>query len=463
MSKRKNFVVAADAYKMTHWLQTPPGTQIISSYLESRGGMFDETMMYGLQGLIKEHFAGQVVQPWMINEAEELCKEVFGTDKYFNRKGWTHILNKHDGRLPIRIRAVPEGLAVPTHNVLCVVENTDPLVPWLTNFCETLLMQVWYPITVATLAWKIRRLIAKFAEKTGCPVSPFHLNDFGFRGVSSFESSGIGGSAVLASGWLGTDTLSAIMYLKKFYHAKACGHSVFATEHSTTTIWGLDNEQECWEHALAVAPDDAILSFVVDSKDTVEAVSNIIGVKLKEKILARKGKVVCRPDSGDPVKVSVEVLQILWNRFGGTTNPETGYKILDPHVGVIYGDGINYRSIGDILEAVVAAGFCVSNIVFGMGGKLLQGVDRDTQKFAFKCSWAQVNGKGREVFKQPKTDSGKNSKKGLIKLARTEFNQLCTIPLTDTKYDDILVPVFENGEILRSWTLDEVRKLADCQ
>ena len=184
-------------------------------------------------------------------------------------------------------------------------------------------------------------------------------------------------------------------------------------------------------------------------------------VELIEFVRERHSKVVCRPDSGDPAKMSVEVMQMLWTRFGGTTN-EQGFKVLDPHIGVIYGDGINISTIDQILMAVVSAGFCVSNIVFGMGGALLQQVNRDTQKFAFKCSWAQVNGVGRDVFKQPKTDAGKNSKKGQLKLVQSNFGQLVTVPVT-APGQDLLVPVFENGELLRSYTLDEVRALASKQ
>ncbi len=455
MPKNPNIILTTDAYKQTHWLQYPPGTTRVYSYLESRGGQFENTLFFGLQYLLKEYFCGQVVHPWMLTEAEEFDKELFFTDAYFNKAGWKKLLNKYGGILPLRIKALPEGMIVPTHNALITVEQTvdDPDLAFLTNLIESHLLQVWYPTTVATLSYEIKKLIQSYAEKTGTICNPFHLNDFGLRGASSLETAAIGGAGHLVN-FLGTDNLPAMQLLKKYYHAKACGHSVYASEHSTTTIYGLDFEEDAFRHFLKTAPDDAIVSIVVDSKDTIHAVGEILGNKLKDLILNRKGKVVVRPDSGNPVEMSVQCLQILENRFGVTENAQ-GFKVLNPRVGVIYGDGIEYDSINSILENVVANKFCVSNIVFGMGGALLQKVNRDTQRFAFKCAWANVNGKGREVFKQPTTDKTKNSKRGRMKVVRQDFGVLTTVPET-TPGKDELVTVFENGELLRSWTLEEV-------
>jgi nicotinamide phosphoribosyltransferase len=423
--------------------------------------MFDETLFFGLQYILAQHFSGPVITKDVIAHAEEVSKSVFGTDKYFNRKGWEHILEHHQGFLPIRIKAVPEGLIVPTSNVLVTMENTDDAVPFITNFCESILLQTWYPVTVATLSWHIRKLINKFAIQTGTQTSDFHLNDFGLRGVSSYESAGIGGAAHLVN-FKGTDNLPAIELLRYYYDAVVSGFSVFATEHSTTTVFGgPEHEIEAYRHFLSQLPEDKIGSFVVDSFDTLEAVGTILGVTLKDEIMKRSGKIVVRPDSGTPWEVSVQVLQMLWNRFGGTVNHK-GFKVLDPHVGMIYGDGINYQSIEMILENVVKAGFCVSNLVFGMGGALLQQCNRDTQKFAFKCSWADVNGVPRDVWKKPVTDLGKSSKRGRLKLVRSDFGALVTQP-EDAPGQDLLTTVFEDGVLLKMQSLEQIRALVATQ
>lgn len=454
-NKKTNFILATDAYKQTHWKQYPAGTSHIYSYLESRGGQFDKTVFYGLQILLKKYFEGIVVEQWMIEEADEFCKKMFGFD-YFNRAGWQRIVDVHGGKLPIRIKAVPEGTVVPLHNVLITVENTDPEIPFITNFVETLLVEVWYPITVATKSYFIKKVIEEYATKAGETVSPFHLNDFGFRGVSSKESAGIGGSAHLVN-FMGTDTLEGTRYAMKYYGADVCGFSVMAAEHSTVTSYGKENEAFAYERFLDSFPSEALLSIVCDSYDTMNAVDNIFGKQLKDKILARKGKLVVRPDSGYPPQIAVDVLESLWKNFGGTVN-ENGYKVLDQHVGVIYGDGIDIDSIDRILMNVVDLhGFAPSNIVFGMGGALLQQVNRDTEKFAFKCSAACINDKWVDIWKDPVTDTGKTSKPGRLVLLKDEKGEYSTSNNMWASPQDVMQVVFENGEIKKEYTFDEVR------
>jgi nicotinamide phosphoribosyltransferase len=459
----ENICLATDAYKQTHWMQYPKGTQKIYSYLEARGGYHSATMFFGLQYIIKKHLEGIRVTQEMINEADDFCRGVFGQN-YFNREGWEYILKKYDGRLPIRIKAVPEGTVVPVHNVLMTVENTDPKVPFITNFVETLLMEIWYPINVATNSYYIKKLIEGYCKKAGESLSPFHLNDFGYRGVSSKESAAIGGLAHLVN-FLGTDTLAAIEAGMKYYYSDVCGYSVFAAEHSTVTAYGRENEAKAYESFIDNAPDDAILSIVCDSYDTTNAVNNIFGKQLKEKILKRKGKIVLRPDSGYPPDIAREIIWSLWKNFGGTENA-AGYKVLNPKVGVIYGDGIDIQMIGSILFKVVDMGeFAPSNIIFGMGGALLQQVNRDTHQFAFKCSAAKINDAWQEIYKQPKTDSTKDSKCGRLTLLKTKdgyetVNDRINSPDSP---DDQLVTVFENGYLLKPYTLQEVRDLAANQ
>ena len=458
-----NAILNSDAYKLSHWLQYPKQTEIVYSYLESRGGKFDYTVFFGLQYFLETYLQGTVITKEFIDEAELFSKELFGAD-YFNRKGWEYILNKYNGKLPVRIKAVREGSVVPTKNVLFTIENTDENVPWLTNFLETILLEVWYPITVATLSRNIKEKIKFYADKTGCQVSPFHLNDFGFRGVSSPESAGLGGAAHLVN-FLGTDTLAGIRLANKIYNSGVCGHSVFATEHSTTTIYGRDNEIQAYENFISTCPE-GIISLVSDSYNIYKAIE-MFGTTLKDKILSRGqntgfAKLVVRPDSGDPVKMSLEVIQLLEKYFGSTVN-EKGYKTLNPKVGVIYGDGINFESIGEILDNITNNGYSTDNIVLGCGGKLLQDVNRDTLKFAIKCCWAKVDGKGREVYKDPITDQGKVSKKGKLKLVIVDGQYKTVNEHECPELEDQLVTVFENGELFNKQNFSDIRKNAEIK
>ena len=455
---RENLILQTDAYKLTHWLHYPKGTRNVYSYFESRGGEGDHTVFFGLQYLIKRHLEGVRITQEDIDGAEKFSERVFGTKSYFNRAGWEHILTEHGGRLPVRIRAVPEGTVVSKRNVLMTVENTDQKVPWLTNVLETLLVRVWYPTTVCTLSYEIRRLIQKWCEHTGCEISPFHLNDFGYRGVSSEESAAIGGLAHLVN-FQGTDTLAAIKCADDYYGASGfVGGSVMAAEHSTITSHGMQNEGEAYLQIIDAADPNLPVSIVSDSYNIEEAL-DLFGLQLKEAVLSRPGKLVVRPDSGNPPDQAVLCLRRLWEHFGGTEN-EMGFRVLDPRVGVIYGDGINTKSIGEICKAVFEAGYAMSNIIFGMGGGLLQQLDRDTHKFAFKCSAVRIDGEWRDVWKNPVTDTGKHSKPGRLRLARTEkgFN---TEPFVEGG-EDVLEDVFVNGDLLRKHTLDEVRETVNA-
>jgi nicotinamide phosphoribosyltransferase len=447
-----------DAYKQTHHIQYPEGTEYIYSYLESRGGVFDYTVFYRLQVYLERYLKGAVVTHADIEYSKQVCRLVFG-QPYFNEKGWAYIVEEHGGKLPVEIKAAPEGSVIPNRNVMVTIENTDPNVPWLTNFLEPLLLKVWYPSAVATQSREIKKMISGYSALAGEQVSPFHLNDFGYRGVSSEESAGIGGSAHLVN-FLGTDNLPGILYAGKYYDAGICGFSVMAAEHSTVTAYGKDNELSAYAHIIGRTPDDATVSVVCDSYDAINAVDKLFGTCLRTQIMSRKGKTVIRPDSGDPVQMSRKVLEILWNRFGGTVN-DNGYKVLDPHVGVIYGDYISLAMIDNILkEVTVNRKFAPSNIIFGMGGRLLQGVNRDTLGMSFKCSSAKIGGEWRDVYKEPKTDSFKISKRGKLRLSRNTMCGFETFP-KDSGTQDELVTVFKDGDVLKTWTFDEIRKRAE--
>lgn len=466
--ERPNLILMTDAYKQTHWMQYPEGCKTVYSYLEARGGESPVTVFFGLQYIMKRYLEGVVVTQEDIEEADAFCKRLFGVDTYFNREGWQRIVDVHGGRLPIKISAVPEGFVVPTGNVLMTIENTDENLPWLTNFVETILLKVWYPISTATNSYRIKQIIGEYAEKTGGEVSPFHLNDFGYRGGPSEESTRLCGAAHLTSFW-GTDTLGGITLLDEYYNGmdseEPVGMSVFATEHSTTTIHVQEENQiDEWNfmrRCMANAPDGAILSFVSDSYDFRNTVTNGFGDYLKQDILdfgGRGGRVVVRPDSGNPIEESRWCVGELMRIFGQEEN-ERGYSVLPPFIGVIYGDGININSIPKILDAQYRSGFAIDgrNLVFGMGGGMHTSTTRDTHQFAIKCSAAQdKNGNWIDVYKNPATMSSKSSKRGRLNLYFDEKdNSFQTV--NQPVHENILYPVFVNGQVTLEYTLEGIR------
>ncbi|NOT75068.1 MAG: nicotinate phosphoribosyltransferase [Cyclobacteriaceae bacterium] len=463
--KTQNLLLLADAYKYSHYNLYAPGTTKIYSYLESRGGIFDSTVFYGLQYYLKEYLQGPAFTKENIDEAEEILNGVFGRKGVFKRENFDHILQQYGGNLPVRIKAVPEGTIVPVKNALMTIENTDPKCFWLTNFLETLLMQVWYPSTVATLSHEIRKIVEMNFDQTASEESKnsidFVLNDFGFRGVSSVESAGLGGSAHLLN-FMGSDTVYASLVAKKYYEAKKVyGMSVPATEHSIMTLKGVNGEKEIFENLLNAYPD-GILSVVSDSYNIFNAVGELWGNEFKDRILQRNGTLVIRPDSGDPVQTLLKVFEILFERFGFTINSK-GYRVLPKQVRVIQGDGIDHDSIQSIYEALKRNGISAENLLLGMGGALLQKVNRDTQKFALKCSYAEVGGQKIDVRKSPMEinengemiQSFKASKAGRLKLIQTQEG-LKTIAESNPG-EDVMKTVFENGELKKTYTFEQIR------
>jgi nicotinamide phosphoribosyltransferase len=344
---------------------------------------------------------------------------------------------------------------------MATVENTDIRFPWLTNYMETLLLKVWYPITVATLSREIKRVFLFHLERTGDPsLIPFKLHDFGYRGVTSEETAAIGGAAHLVN-FQGTDTIAGIALVREYYGAREMpGFSVPAAEHSTITAWGREHEADAYRNMLLQFPD-GIVACVSDSYNVFNACQHIWGEELRELVMARNGVLVIRPDSGDPKTVVLRVLDILGEKFGFEINSK-GYKVLVKQVRVIQGDGMNYWTIQDVLTALTRAGWSADNITFGMGGALLQQVNRDTQKFAFKCSNVTVNGESRAVWKDPITDESKAQKRGRLALIEHDhaFETITTSPADGDKAG-ILQTVFLNGEIVRRHTLAEIRERAE--
>jgi nicotinamide phosphoribosyltransferase len=451
----KNLLLNADSYKYSQPYQYPPGTEILYSYIESRGGKWDETVFFGLQMFLKEYMSKPITQE-DIDVAEEI---VTAHGEPFYRELWEYILKEHNGWLPVVIKAVPEGTVVPTKNVLVTIEPTDPKCWWLSSFLETALLRaVWYPTTVCTNSYVSKRIILEYLHKTGTPeLIDFKLHDFGFRGVSSYESAGIGGAAHLVN-FKGTDTVAALLYARKYYDAKMAGFSIPASEHSTVTSWGRENEVEAYRNMLNLfGKPGAVLAVVSDSYNIYDACSKLWGTELKDEVINSGANLVIRPDSGDPPQIVAECLRILDEHFGHTIN-DKGYKVLN-NVSVIQGDGINQATIDRILYRATTAGFSADNITFGQGGGLLQQVDRDTLKFAMKCSAARVNGEWRDVFKKPITDFGKESKKGRVTLYETE-NGFVTDIEGALEYPIALQTVYENGQLHNLVDFETVRSRA---
>lgn len=446
-----NIILATDSYKVSHAHQYPPGTTQVYSYFSSRGGEYDHAVFFGLQAMIQQLSTPITIKD--IDEAEDCYHGHLGPGA-FNRDRWLYILQQHKGQLPVRIRAVPEGTVVPTGNVLMTVENTDPACWWLTNYLETYLVQVWYPTTVATISRGMKGILRDSLIRTGPDTSglPYMLHDFGCRGVSSMGTAAIGGAAHLVN-FLGTDTVPGVKYLRDYYGAGwDAGVSIPASEHSTMTSWGQDREVDAYRNMLSQFPRGPV-AVVSDSYDIYRAVSEIWGGALREDVLARDGTVVIRPDSGDPTAVLPRVLDILGGRFGSTSTPQ-GFKMLPPQVRVIQGDGVDRHSLPGILEAVESSGWSTANLVFGSGGGLLQKCNRDTLRFAFKCSHATIGDQGVDVYKDPVGDPWKASLRGRFSLVR-RGEEYQTVP--EGRSDDLLEVVFDNGNITRTQSLDNIR------
>jgi nicotinamide phosphoribosyltransferase len=461
-----NIITLTDSYKVSHAVQYPPNTSKVYSYFESRGGEFKETVFFGLQYFLKRYLEGCVVTLEHIVNAKKFLNAHLGPGR-FQEDRWQYILEKHGGKLPVKIRAVPEGTVVPTRNVLMTIENTDPECFWLTNYLETLLVQVWYPSTTATVSREMKKLLNASLIKTGDPSGlAFKLHDFGFRGVSSVESAGLGGAGHLVN-FQGTDTMAALEVCARIYEEPMAGYSIPAAEHSTITSWGREGETAAYKNMLEQFPT-GLVAVVSDSWDIFNACKHIWGEKLKEQVLARKdGFLVIRPDSGDPRVVLPQLLNTLSTRFECYTN-DKGYRVLPNQVRLIQGDGIRRDTLGEILDAVNNAGWSTDNLAFGSGGGLLQDCNRDTSEYAFKCSYMEQDGQGHDIYKQPVGAAWKKSKKGRLDLWRSPVFE----PVNGTEYGTlqegqylgsgfkVLQTVFEDGYCQNTTTLAEVRKRA---
>jgi nicotinamide phosphoribosyltransferase len=479
-----NIITKTDSYKLNHWNQYPHGTENVYSYFEARkGALFPETVFFGLQPILAKNLAGQVVTRQKIEQAAQLAAAHFGNTDYFNRKGWEYILEQHNGRLPLRIAAVDEGTPVPIDNIMMSVENTDPVnTYWLTNAVESVLTHVWYPSTVASLSRETKKIFKRFLDETSDNPGGinFMLHDFGYRGVSSDESAEIGGAAHLVN-FLGTDTVPAMELIANYYgkgwtddginptipdddptRYEGIAYSVAATEHSIMTSRGPQGEEDIVDDLLIKYPK-GILSVVADSFNIYNFVENIVCKRFKERILARDGVFVVRPDSISPRHPTPEaevvwIAQTLAMGFGYTMNSK-GFMVINPKVRILWGDGIDKNGIEKILQALKEAKFSSENMAtFGMGGGLLQKINRDTQRFAFKSSAQKRNGAWYDIYKLP-TDLSKASKRGRLALIK-DNGVYRTVSEKEAGDRNLLHVVFLNGKLTAPTTFAEVRERA---
>lgn len=457
-----NPLLNADSYKASHWLQYPPGTDFVSSYVEARGGLWPETIFFGLQAYLKEYLETPITTRNVI-EASHFW-EAHGEP--FHKAGWQYIVDKHAGRLPVKIEAAPEGSIIPTRNVLVQITNTDPKCFWLPSYLETAIHRaIWYPTTVATNSYQAKLHIARSLARTSdLPIAEqigFKMHDFGARGASSFESAGIGGAAHLVN-FLGTDNVAGILWADKYYQAGMCGRSIPASEHSTMTTWG-NEPGEIRAMANMIDQFDGegkIFAVVSDSYNIWTACAEKWGRDLHERVQDMKGTLVVRPDSGDPIVTPVGVINALIDAFGFDTN-EKGFKVLPPQVRVLQGDGITEATIAKILDLMELEGLSADNIAFGQGGGLLQQLDRDTLGFAMKASSITVDGVKRDVYKEPVGAKSKVSKRGVLALQKAPAG-ITTVRRSDLAGENLLEVVWKDGFFFRKESFDLIRERANA-
>jgi len=476
-----------DFYKADHRSQYPKGTEIVFSNLTprtSRNKEIKEVVFFGLQYFVKEYLISRWNEDFFQQPKEKVVNDYKRRIETSLGKGaitFEHIEALHDlGYLPMEIKALPEGSLIPMRCPCLVMFNTKKEFFWLTNYFETILSCViWGAITSATTAYQYKKLLTEFADKTvgNRDFVQWQGHDFSFRGMFGYEAACISGAAHLLS-FTGTDTIPAIDFHEKYYGADAdkelIGASVPATEHSVMSMGTQENEIATFERLISEIYPNGIVSIVSDTWNFWKVITEYLP-QLKERILARNGKVVIRPDSGDPVKIICGdkdapigtpeykgAIECMWEVFGGTTT-EKGYKLLDGHIGLIYGDSITVERCKQICGQLADKGFCSFNVVFGIGSYTYQYVTRDTFGFAVKATYGEVNGESRAIFKTPKTDDGtKNSAKGLIAIYKSKngngYDMHDGLNWKEVNNCE-LKTVFKDGKIENEQTLSQIREL----
>lgn len=471
-----------DFYKISHREQYPAGTEVVYSTWTPRANKHhptaDKVVVFGIQAFVKkylvkyfdEHFFSRPVAD-VVAEYRRMVKFALGVDSPVTK----HIEALHAvGFLPLRLRALPEGVSVPLRVPMMTIENTDPRFFWLTNFVETLLSaELWLPSTSATIAKEYRDLLDAYAAETGDQgFVQFQGHDFSMRGMGCVEAAASSGAGHLLS-FVGTDTIPAICHLERYYNAdiekELVGTSIPATEHSVMCAGG-DGEGEfaTYKRLITEVYPHGFVSIVSDTWDLWACIETIIA-PLKEDIMARNGRVVIRPDSGDPVKIicgdaSLEglagkgLIECLWDIFGGAVN-DKGYKVLDSHIGAIYGDSITLDRCERICRQLKEKGFASTNMVYGIGSYTYQHNTRDSFGFALKSTMCVIDGDQKQIFKNPATDDGtKKSNIGVVAVTGEAGAYRCVDGLLiGHGTPDQMRDVFVDGKLLVDETLGEVR------
>lgn len=478
-------IMYTDFYKCDHRRQYPDGTTNVYSNLTpriSRLPGIDGVMVFGIQYFVQDYLGRRFQEGFFQRRKEEVIGDYQRRMNTSLGKGaitTEHLEALHDlGYLPLHIKALPEGTICPLRVPVLTITNTHKDFAWLPNFMETILSNVlWHPMTAATIAYEYRKILSLFAENTSDipDLVKWQGHDFSMRGHSSFESSLVSGAAHLLS-FTGTDTIPAIDWLEHFYGANAdqemVGGSVPATEHSVMCLGGQSTELDTYRRLITEIYPSGIVSIVSDTWDYWHVVNTTIR-SLRDEIMARNGKVVIRPDSGDPEKIicgdpNAEhgspawrgTMNILWEIFGGEINSK-GFKQLHPSIGVIYGDSITLERCKAICHNLADQGFASTNMVFGIGSYTYQYVTRDTFGFAMKATYGVVNGEAREIFKDPITDGGiKKSAKGLLCVNPDMTLSECVTP--EQEKQGMLWTVFKDGEIDNTVDLKTIRARVDA-
>lgn len=483
-----NPLLYTDGYKVDQRRQYPEGTTLVYSNWTPRKSRIEgveAVVLFGLQYFIKKNMIDDFNTNFFNLPKTEICKRYSRRINNYlgpNQVGIEHIEALHDlGYLPMVIKALPEGAQVPVRVPMVTMYNTKPEFFWLTNYFETLLSTVlWMPCNSATIAKQYRNILDTYAHDTSSipEFVDWQGHDFSMRGMAGLEAAVMSAAGHLLS-FTGTDTIPSIDFLETYYNADSdsnlIGGSVAATEHSVMCMGTNSGEQETFKRLITEVYPDGIVSIVSDTWDLWKVLTEYLP-NLKNEVLSRDGKVVIRPDSGDPVdiicgnlngKTSEEkkgVIQLLWEIFGGTTNNK-GFKELDSHIGAIYGDSITLDRATQICERLKQNGFASTNVVLGIGSFTYQYNTRDTFGFAMKATYGEVRGEGREIYKDPVTDDGtKKSAKGLIKIVKQNGSyQLIDQVSWKEEQEGELKEVFRDGELVLDDSLVEIRKRVKVQ
>ncbi len=478
-----------DGYKTSHRKMYPKGTTLVYSNYTCRStkrmpNQAQDVVVFGTQYMIKyihdlfqDHFFNKE-KDVVVEEAKIYLSSYLGTDYDVS-----HFEQLHDlGYLPIKLKSLEEGTVVKQGIPLFTIQNTHPDFFWVTNYLETLISTIiWKPIHSASLAFAYKNILLKYAHETDSQnlgFVNFQGHDFSFRGMQSPDAAIVSAMGFLTS-FFGTDTVPALKALKEYYDTEEAGYSVPASEHSVMCSHGKEGEIDTLKYLMNEYPK-GILSVVSDTWDLWKLITEYLP-QLKEEIISRDGKLVIRPDSGDPVdiicgtirwenkeewesehetvKADFEekgVIELLWDIFGGTTNKQ-GYKVLDSHIGAIYGDSITLERAEEICERLKSKGFATTNVVLGIGSYSMGYATRDSQGGAVKSTYVEVDGVGKEIFKDPITDDGtKKSLKGLLKVNYDlSVKDCCT---KEEESEGMLKVIYENGNFYNKTTLKEIRQ-----